>query len=248
MVDILDPMWIFWFCMASFVAFLIASTLGIGGPLILMPVLMLQFSPVESVALIVPAMFLNNGGRLILYFRHIQWRPALVMLLSALPFAIVGATLAGRVPPKVIKSAIVLIIAYMLGSKYIFSIHLKVSLRAIFFWGIPTGFISGLSGTAGPPMAISLKGYGLLLKRFVATTALIQAALQLVRFPVYYATHILTPAHLKIAILIALSSIPSLLLSKMILARMNPIVFRTALEVLLGIIGLIILYNLIRPT
>ncbi|HHG86028.1 MAG TPA: hypothetical protein ENJ82_14870, partial [Bacteroidetes bacterium] len=148
---IISPEWGIALGLATLVAFTVASTLGIGGPLILLPILMLKFSPAESVAMIVPAMFVNNIGRVWIFYPHLQFKPALKMLVTAVPFAAGAAFLTGLAPPALIKGVIVAVIAYVLISRYIFAVKMKIGPSGLLFWGIPTGTISGLSGTAGPP-------------------------------------------------------------------------------------------------
>lgn len=248
LTTIVSPEWVMLLCLATFLAFTVAATLGIGGPLILLPILMLKFSPAESIAIIVPAMLINNIGRLGIFYSYLQIKPALLMLATALPFATVMAFFTGIVHPSVLKGLIILVISYMLMSRYVFSIQFKVKHRDLMLWGIPTGVISGLSGTAGPPMAIAMRGHGLVLEQFVATTALVQAGLQIVRLPVYLSTELLTTPHWTLAFIMAVSSIPSVFLSRMILKRLKPTSFRVALDILLGIIGLVMLINIIRSS
>lgn len=238
--------WLILICVMTLLSFTLAATLGIGGPLILLPILMLKFSPAESVVMIVPAMFVNNIARVKYYYKHIKFRPVLLFLSTAIPMAAGAAFMTKSVPSSVLKGLIIAIIAYSLISKYVFSIKLKLKIRGLLFWGIPTGLISGLSGTAGPPMAIAFRGYGLTMEAFVASTALVQAALQLVRLPGYLSTSILDKAHWSLAVLMALSGIPAVFVSKKILKYLDPKSFRIALDVLLGVIGLIMLSNLLK--
>ncbi len=238
--------WLLLICLVTLLSFTIAATLGIGGPLILLPILMMKFRPAESVVMIVPAMFVNNLVRVKYYYKYIKFRPAILMISTAIPMAAGAAFLTGYVHPAVLKGLIIAMIAYVLISRYVFSVRLELKERGLVWWGVPTGLISGLSGTAGPPMAIAMRGYGLVLERFVATTALVQAALQLVRLPGYLSTGILTTEHWQIAILMALSGIPAVFISKRILKHLKPVSFRLALDVLLGTIGIVMLINLAK--
>ena len=231
----------------TLLAFTIAATLGIGGPLILLPFLMLQFSLAESIALIVPSMFVNNIGRLVIFRKDLQLKPALTMLIFAIPLAIVGSFLTGKVSPILLKGLIIGVIAYLLINRYILA-HpsSKISTKGLLLWAIPTGFISGLSGTAGPPMALALRGYGLVLKQFVATAAFIQASLQIVRLPGYFSSGLLSHNHWLLAITMALFSFPAIFISRKILNKLKPNSFRVALDVVLGMIGLMMLGSLVR--
>ncbi|RMG31355.1 MAG: sulfite exporter TauE/SafE family protein [Bacteroidetes bacterium] len=222
----------------TFLAFTVASTLGIGGPLILLPALMLTFSPAESVAMLVPAMLVNNMAKILLFGKYIRWRPAALMAATALPAALAGAMLTGRVPSKLIQLAVAVMILLALASRYVFRHSVEVRAGGLILWGIPTGFISGLSGTAGPPMAIAMKGYGLSLEPFVATTACMQACLQLIRLPAYCSQQLLGEHLWSLAILLALCTLPAVFAGRQLLRKMKPQRFRLSLDLLLLLVGI----------
>lgn len=230
--------WMIGLCLITFFAFTVASTLGVGGPLILLPVLMLQFSPAQSVMMIVPPMFLNNLARLWVFRKSLKKKAAFYMLLTAVPCALGASFFTGEVAPEIIKSLVIAMIAIVLLLRYLFSVQWVLGFRGLFAWGVPVGAISGLSGTAGPPMAIAMRGYGLVLQQFVATTALVQACLQMVRMPVYLSSGIVSPNYWELSLVMAVCAVPSVFLSREILKRMRPEPFRKGLDLLLGLIGL----------
>ena len=238
--------WIIIYFIISLLAFTVAATLGIGGPLILLPALLLHFSSAQAVAIVVPVMFANNISRVLLFREFIQLAPALRAGATALPFALLASFFTGIVSPELIKFFIFMAIVYPLGSHYLFKFRPKVSNRGLSLWGIIIGMISGLTGTAGPPTAIAFRGYGLFLKKFVATIALLQAALQLVRFPVYYSTGLMTKEILPFTLFLALASVLAAFVGSRLLNNLNPKLFRVYLDVLLGIVALWLLYSILK--
>ena len=230
----------------TLLAFTVATTLGIGGPLILIPALMVNFSSAQSVAIVVPIMFANNVLRAYLFQTDIQKTPAWKVGILAIPFAFAASFLTGTIAPKMIKLFVLLAIIYPLASQYLFKYQPKVSDKMMTFWGAIIGTISGLTGTAGPPMAIAFRGYGLILTQFVATTAILQASLQLVRFPIYYSTGLITKDLLPFSLLLAIASILSVFIGTKLLKNIKPNQFRIYLDILLVIIAIWITSSLFQ--
>ena len=241
----LPIIWVIAYFFVALLAFVVATTLGIGGPLILLPFLMLHFSSAQAVAIIVPVMFANSLSRVLLFKEFIQFTPAIKAGITALPFAIIASFITGVVSPKFIKFFIFLAIVYPLGSQYLFQFQPKIKFRGLMFWGVIIGLISGLTGTAGPPTAISFRAYGLVLKKFIATIALLQVALQLVRFPVYFSTGLITAKLLPFSFFLAGASTLAVFIGIALLDRLKPQFFRIYLDILLGIIAIWLLVSIL---
>ncbi|MEL6534167.1 MAG: sulfite exporter TauE/SafE family protein [Bacteroidota bacterium] len=228
------------------VAFTIASTLGMGGPLIVMPFLLLQFEAATAVALIVPVIWVNNVGRTLLHRQHINWTAVWRSGLLSVPLTLAAAFLTSEVPNTVLKILIIALIAYALASRYLFKVDLKVGKKGLIMWGFPIGLFTGLMGTSGPPMAIAYKGYGLVLRNFIATFSCLQIVLQLVRLPGYWTSGLLHTENLPLALYFAACGLPGIFLAKPFLHRIKPDTFRVAIDILLACIALTLLIDVLR--
>jgi len=242
----LSVSWLIFYFVITLFAFTVATTLGIGGPLILLPALMINFSSAESVAIVVPIMFANNVTRAYIFRSFIQKYPIWKTGITAIPFAIAASFMTELVPSSIIKLLVLAAIIYPLISQYIFRYQPKVGGKLLMLWGVFIGANSGLTGTAGPPMAIAFRGYGLVLTKFVATTAVIQACLQVVRFPIYYSTGLLRAELLPLSFFLSLASFLSVFIGLLILKKIKANQFRIYLDVLLGIIAIWIIYLLLK--
>jgi len=238
--------WLVFYGAVMLVAFTIASTLGMGGPLMVMPLLLLQFEAATAVALIVPVIWVNNVGRTLLHHHHINWEAVWRSALLSVPLTLAAAYLTSEVPDTVLKILIIALIVYALASRYLFKVELKVGKKGLILWGIPIGIFTGLMGTSGPPMAIAYKGYGLVLRHFIATFSCVQIALQLVRLPGYWTSGLLNPGNLPLALYFALCGLPGVILAKPFLHRIKPETFRIGIDILLGLIALTMLIDVIN--
>ena len=242
----LPTSWVVLYGIVMLVAFTIASTLGMGGPLIVMPFLLLKFEAAEAVALIVPLIWVNNLGRTLLHHRFIHWGAVWRSGLLAVPLTLAAAYLTSVISGNGLKLVIVAMIAYALGSRYLFHITPKVGKGGLIFWGIPIGLLTGLSGTSGPPLAIAYRGFGLTMRYFVATFSTLQIALQLVRLPGYIDSGLLHPGNFPLAIYFALCGLPGVFLAKPLLHRIKPDTFRIGIDIILGLIAITLLVDVLR--
>ena len=240
--------WVLFYGVVMLVAFTIASILGMGGPLLVLPLLLLKFSANEAVALIVPVIWFSNVGRTLLHRQHIHWGAVWRSGLLAIPLTFFAAYFTHQVPHTYLKLLVVALIAYALGSRYLFHISLRVGPKGLIGWGIPIGLFTGLMGTSGPPIAIAYKGFGLVLRSFIATFSCLQIALQLVRLPGYWQSGLLHADNLPLALYFAACGLPGVWLARPFIHRIRPETFRKAIDILLAMIAITLLIGVLQDT
>jgi len=226
----MDPVWLVYYLLITFGAFVVASTLGIGGPLILIPALMIRMPPAQAVAVVAPIMLVNGLLKLWVFRECLDLRAAGLTCLSALPVALVAAAFTGRVDARLLRIGIGVIILVVLALRYGYQISPVVRERGLLGWGALIGAIGGFVGTAGPLLALSIHGYGLSRQRFVATVAAAQAAIQLVRLPTYLGTSTLPLGLLPLALLLATVAASAVFVARALLARMQVAQFQRLLD------------------
>ncbi len=225
--------WLFLFVLAAFLAFVVASTFGIGGPILLLPVLMLRLPAAQAVAMIAPIMLFNNLLKLWLFRQHIQVKVALLTGLSALPAALLAAFFTGRVDARLLQGGIALIIVASLLRQYVFRKTVTVGHRGLVGWGVIIGGISGFAGSAGPPTAVAIKGHGLIQKQFVGTVALLQFALQLIKIPAYLSTGVFPAELWLLTLLLSAVAVVAVLVGWRLIQTMALRTYRLSLDGLL---------------
>lgn len=237
--------WVIAYGFIILISFTIASTLGMGGPLLVMPALLLQFEASTAVALIVPLIWSNNVGRAVLHRHHIHWEAVWRSGLLAIPCTLVFAFLTHTTPNLLLKGLIVALIIYALARRHLFNNQIKVSPRGLVWWGLPIGGFTGLMGTSGPPMAIAYRGFGLEMHSFVATFSTLQIVMQLVRLPGYWSSGLLHENNLMLSLFFALCGLPGIFIAKPLLRKINPKVFRVGIDLVLAGIALSLLTHMI---
>src|SRR3977135_4336466 len=69
----------------------LSGIVGLGASIMLMPVLMLAFGPLEAVPIMAIAALLANFSRVVVWWREVDWRANAYYCATAIPAAALGA-------------------------------------------------------------------------------------------------------------------------------------------------------------
>jgi uncharacterized membrane protein YfcA len=230
----------------AFVGFLISTLFGVGGALVLTPALMVVMPAAEAVSLTAPVLLFNNLFKSTAFRGHVSWRAAGVTLLTAAPFAAVGAALVDAVDGDAIKLGVVAIIFLALGSEHLLRRQWRFSLSGLAGAGVVIGFISGICSAAGPPTAVAYKGHGLLKERFVGTIAVLAVGMQLTKIPTYVAGGTLRAEHATLAAALVGSAFAAVVVGRRLHRHIDAARFRLALDLFLVVIAISLVVNVVR--
>lgn len=213
-------MMLFVIAFASFAASLLTLFSGFGLSTLLMPVVAIFFPVAVAVALTAFVHLLNNLFKLLVLWRMVNWPVAVRFGIPAMIATIPGAwlltqlsilpvihsyTLAG-IPAAVtpVKLAVGLLLIFFASAEW-FSLgeRFKVSSRWLSAGGVLSGFFGGLSGHQGAFRSAFLIRAGLDKNAFVATNAVIAAAVDMARLAVYGVNMGLLLAHANAGLLAA---------------------------------------------
>lgn len=241
----LEPIWLFIFFLTGFLGFVASSTLGVGGAIVLTPVLMLRLDAALSVALAAHVMLVNNLLKYWVFRPHVERTVVLWVSVAALPSAALAAFFVDRIQEDWLKGAIgglTLLSVFWGGKTQTERLYPRWAATP---WGIIIGAVSGLCGAAGPPTAIALRGFGLQKERFIASVAVLAIGLQVCKLPAYFATGVMTPQWLPLALWLSLAALGAVWLATRWVPRMDAQVFRKALNGILAAMGLYLLGPLV---
>ncbi len=232
----LSPLFLVLTCVVGFFGFVVSAVFGIGGVVLLIPLLSMVLPPVQAVAVSAPVMLVNNLGKMYVYRKDIHWRGFVVVSALALPAAFLSALCASRVDDRLILVAVASLIVLSVAVDRFRSGPTKtIGDVGLFWWGGVTGVISGLCGAAGPPTAIGLRGYGLDKSAFVGTVAVFAVCLQLVKIPAYINTDALPLRMLPLASLLGVLALLAVIVGPRLLRRVPATSFRAIVDVVLVI-------------
>jgi uncharacterized membrane protein YfcA len=205
---------------AAFAASLLTLFSGFGLGTLLMPVVAIFFPVAVAVALTAFVHLLNNLFKLLVLWKMVNWRVAFRFGFPAMIATVPGAWLLTTlsVLPELhsymiagheavvtpVKLAVGILLVFFATAEW-FSLgeHFKVSVRWLPAGGVLSGFFGGLSGHQGAFRSAFLIRAGLDKNAFVATNAVIAAAVDLARLTVYGLNMGLLLAHANAGLLIA---------------------------------------------
>lgn len=82
----------------------ISGVIGTGSSIILLPVLVFTFGPLQAVPIMAVAAVMVNFSRALAWWREIEWRTFFAYSLPAIPAAALGASTLLRLPPALIDT------------------------------------------------------------------------------------------------------------------------------------------------
>ena len=204
----------------SAVSAMLTTLSGIGGGFLIAPVL----APVVGMKALVPLIAVNaawsNINRVVFYWRFINIRIALWMLLPSLPGVVVGASIYDTLEPGAIACilGIVLFVSVPLN-RHLRGRHWTAGKRTLVIAGFIYGIISGASLGAGLAVIPVLLGAGLMGPALLGTDAVIGAVNSLFRIGVFAVHDLITVGLVIAGLLIGACSVPGSWVAAQIIKR-----------------------------
>ena len=155
---------------------LIAGTLsgivGFGSSIMLMPVLVIAFGPLQAVPIMAIAAIMGNLSRILVWWRDVDWRACAAYSVTGVPAAALGAKTLVVLPPRIVEMALGGFFLLMIPlRRWLAAHHLRLRLRHLAMIGLVVGFLTGIVVSTGPITAPIFLAYGLVKGAFLATEA-----------------------------------------------------------------------------
>ena len=152
------------------VSFTVSASAGLGGSLILVPILALILGTKEGVALAALLLALNNVVKVIAYRKSLPFRQALVVIVLVAIGAVIGARLLVAAPEEIVTIAVIASFALALIAERMDLSRLRVVGGPVLALG--SGATSGFSGTSGPLKGMAIRQLDLDRGHFVGASSL----------------------------------------------------------------------------
>jgi uncharacterized membrane protein YfcA len=251
---------------ATFFGCLLSTVSGLGGALLLVPLLTFALGAPQAVAVVTPVMLVNNLAKVVMMRAHVERRALLLLMIGAVPGAAVGAFSVGVIPDDWLQRGLgVWLIGYAalaawqclkeatagdasLTARQRFpeaaegepgreGFEIRGHCKLIAH-GAVSGVMSGALGVGGGIAATGLRDYGLSKQTFVATVGVVSIAMQMTKIPVYVGTNTLPSALLPLAAALAGVAVLSTRMGTRLLAKMSADIFDKILLVVLFALGI----------
>ena len=169
---------------------LVAGTLGgivgFGSSIMLMPVLVIVFGPLQAVPVMAIAAIMANLSRIIVWWRDVDWRICGAYSATAVPFGALGAATLLVLPTRVIEAALgVFFIAMIFVRRWMAAHDFRLRRTHLALLGVPVGYLTGIVVSTGPLTAPLFLAAGLAKGAFLSSEAAASLAVYLAKAVVF---------------------------------------------------------------
>jgi uncharacterized protein len=226
------------------VAGTISGIVGTGSSIMLMPVLVYQYGPKQAVPIMAIAAVMSNLSRILAWWREVDWRACAAYSIPGIPAAALGARTLLALPAHAVDISIGLFLIAMVPARHWLARHdLKFSLWHLAVGGAVIGYITGIVVSTGPLSVPLFLFYGLTKGAFLATEAASSLGLYLSKSVVFQGFGALTPDVALQGLIAGSSLMFGAFIAKRFVLRMPPDVFRLAMDGIMLVAGLSMVWN-----
>ncbi|MFC5682985.1 sulfite exporter TauE/SafE family protein [Flavobacterium sp. MAHUQ-51] len=234
------------FILLALLAEILGTVGGFGSSLFFVPIAS-YFLDFHSVLGITALFHVSSNITKIAFFRKgFDKKLLLTIGVPAVLFVIIGSFISKYIETKILEIALaaflILISLFFLVFK---NISIKPTLSNSILGGTLSGLIAGLLGTGGAIRGMTLAAYNLKMEVFIATSAIIDLAIDSSRSFVYTYNGYVHQHDLYLIPILLGVSIAGTYIGKKILSRISETQFKSIVLVLILITGLITLFKII---
>ena len=233
------------------VAGLFAGTLGgivgTGSSLVLMPILVVMFGPRQAVPIMAVAAIMGNLGRVLAWWRDIDWRACAAYCATAVPGAVIGARTLLAIPPGVAEAALGVFFLSLIGvRRWLAHRSLKLSLRHLALLGGPLGWLTGVVVSTGPLTVPLFTFYGLERGAFLGTEAAGSIGVYVAKVLTFQVFGAFPPQVLLQGVGIGATLMAGSFIGKHVVLGLSPLAYRWLIDLLMLCSGLSLLWAAAR--
>lgn len=150
----------------------LASIVGFGASMTLMPLLVFAFGAKEAVPIMAIAAMLANAGRVAVWWRDVDWRVNAAYCSTAIPAAALGATTLVSLDSATVEGFFgAFLIAMVPVRRWLLAHGFRIGLPGLAVVGAAIGFLTGMVATTGPINTPFFLAYGLVKGAYLSTEA-----------------------------------------------------------------------------
>jgi uncharacterized protein len=209
----------------------------------LMPVLVMLFGPQQAVPIMAIAAIMGNLGKVLAWWREVDWRACAAYCSTAVPGAALGVRTLLALPPHAVELALgVFFLAMVPTRRWLARRSIKFSLLHLALIGGVVGFLTGIVVSTGPITVPVFMSYGLVKGAFLATEAAGSLAVYGTKVAVFKHFGAL-PLHVVLDGLITGSALMAgSFAARYVVVRMSPNTFKLVVDGLMLSSGLSLLW------
>jgi uncharacterized membrane protein YfcA len=225
----------------------LSGVIGTGSSMMLMPVLVILYGPQQAVPIMAIAAIMGNLGKVLSWWREIDWRACFAYCVTAVPGAMLGVRTLLALPPHAVELALGLFFVSMVPvRRWLARRSIRFSLLHLSLIGAVVGFLTGIVVSTGPITVPVFMGYGLVKGAFLATEAAGSLAVYGAKVAVFRHFGALPPHLIANGLITGTSIMLGTFAARRIVARMSPHKFKLVVDGLMLCSGLSLLWAAAR--
>ena len=222
----------------------LSGIVGFGASIMLMPVLMLAFGPLEAVPIMAIAALLANFSRVVVWWREVDWRANAYYCVTAIPAAALGARTLLILDPRLVEGILGGMFLVMIPARrWLLARGLRIEARHLMLVGAGIGFLSGMVASTGPINTPFYLAYGLVKGAYLSTEALGSMAVGITKAIVFQRLNALPLETVARGLIVGVTLMIGSRLAKGFVLRLDAHQFRALMDCLLAGAGLVLLWG-----
>ena len=232
---------------AGLLAGTLGGIVGTGSSLVLMPILVVMFGPRQAVPIMAVAAILGNVGRVMAWWRDIDWRACAAYCATAVPGAVLGARTLLAIPPGVAEAVLGVFFLSLTGvRRWLARRSQKLSLRQRALLGGPLGWLTGVVVSTGPLTVPLFTFYGLERGAFLGTEAAGSVGVYVAKVLTFQFSDALPPQVLLQGVGVGVTLMAGSFIGKHVVLGLSPLAYRWLIDLLMLCSGLSLLWAALR--
>lgn len=222
----------------------VGGVIGTGSSIILLPILVYVFGPIQAVPVMAVASMMVNFSRAAAWWREIDWRVFAAYTLPAIPAAALGARTLIQLPPALIETLLGLFFLAMIpGRRWLDARGMRIRWWQLAIAGAVIGFLTGLVLSTGPLSVPVFAAAGLLKGGLLATEAAASLAIYVTKVTTFRAFGALSGELFIKGSIVGSSLMAGTLIGKFLVMRMSVTLFTRLLDAMLFCSGVALLWT-----
>ncbi len=229
------------------VAGTIGGIVGFGSSIMLMPVLVIAYGPIQAVPIMAIAAIVANASRIVVWWRAVDWRAAAAYAITGVPAAVAGARTLLVLPPQLVEAGLGAFFLTMIPvRRWLASRDLKLQLWHLAAIGAAVGYLTGIVATTGPITAPIFLAHGLVKGAFIATEATASLAVYLGKAAAFRTFGALPGDAIVRGLVVGASLMAGAIIAKRFVLKLDASQFRLLMDALMLLSGATLLWTALR--
>ena len=233
------------------VAGLFAGTLGgivgTGSSMVMMPILVVMFGPRQAVPIMAVAAIMGNMGRVMAWWREIDWRACAAYCTTAVPGAMLGARLLLAIPPSVAEIVLgIFFLALIPARRWLARRAFRISAVHLLLLGAPLGVLTGVVVSTGPLTVPLFTFYGLERGAFLGTEAASSLGMYGAKVATFQALGVLPLDVLLQGLVVGATLMAGSFVGRVVVLRLSSAAYRSLIDALMAMSGISLLWAAFR--